>query len=181
MMNQRKYVGIIASTVLAALSWSGPADSQALKTAYPKMAPVEQYRIANREDEIALARSAAPPSISGDAEVLVLGSHGYETAVKGKNGFVCFVQRSWAAGFDDPVFWNPKIRGPNCFNPPAARTELPQNLKRTEWVLAGATRQQMIERTKAAVASHDFKAPEAGAFSFMLSKNGYLGDDAAGP
>jgi hypothetical protein len=181
MMNQRTAVGILASTVLAALSWSSPAHSQVLKTAYPEMAPAEQYRIANREDEIALARSAAPPSISGDAEVLVLGSHGYETAVKGKNGFVCFVQRSWAAGFDAPEFWNPKIRGPNCFNPPAARTELPQNLKRTEWVLAGATRQQMIERTKAAVASHDFKAPEAGAFSFMLSKNGYLSDDGAGP
>ena len=77
MMNQRKAVGILASTVLAGLSWSGPANSQALKTAYPEMAPSEQYRIANREDEIALARSAAPPSISGDAEVLVLGSHGY--------------------------------------------------------------------------------------------------------
>src|ERR1700688_37619 len=114
MMNQRQAAGIVASTVLAALSWSGPARSQALKTAYPEMAPIEQYRIANREDEIALARSAAPPSISGDAEVLVLGSHGYETAVKGKNGFVCFVQRSWVAGFDAPEFWNPKIRGPNC-------------------------------------------------------------------
>jgi len=181
MMNRRKALGILASTVLAAMSGSTPADSQALKTAYPKMAPVEQYRIANREDEIALARSAAPPSISRDAEVLVLGSHGYETAVKGRNGFVCFVQRSWTAGFDDPEFWNPKIRGPNCFNPPAARTELLLNLKRTEWVLAGATREQMIERTRAAVLHHDFKTPEAGAFSFMLSKNGYLSDKGAGP
>jgi hypothetical protein len=145
------------------------------------MAPVEQYRIANREEEIALARSAAPPSISGDAQVLVLGNHGYETAVKGKNGFVCFVERSWAAGFDDPEFWNPKLRAPNCFNPSAARTELPQYLKRTQWVLAGATREQLVERTKAAVAGHSFKAPEAGAFSFMLSKDGYVGDAAAGP
>ena len=90
------------------------------------MAPVNQYRIANRADEIALARSAAPPSISADATVLVLGSQGYETAVNGKNGFVCFVERSWAAGFHDPEFWNPKLRAPNCFNPPAVRTELPQ-------------------------------------------------------
>jgi len=181
MMNQRKAVGILASTALAALSWSGPAHSQAPRTAYPEMAPAEQYRIASREDEIALARSAAPPSISGDAEVLVLGSRGYETAVKGKNGFVCFVERSWAAGFDDPEFWNPRVRAPNCFNPPAARTELPRYLERTEWVLAGTSRQQMIERTRTAVASHDFKSPEAGALSFMLSKNGYLSDDAAGP
>src|SRR5262249_24992204 len=132
-------------------------------------------------DEIALARSAAPPSISGDAQILVLGTQGYETAVKGTNGFVCFVERSWAAGLDDAEFWNPKLRAPNCFNPPAVRTELPQYLKRTEWVLAGATREQIIERTKAAIASHAFRAPETGALSFMLSKSGYLSDDAAGP
>src|SRR5689334_20531245 len=181
MMNHKEVAGVFASTVLAALSWSDPAHSQAVETPYPKMLPIEQYRFARREDEIALARTAAPPSISRDAEVLVLGSHGYETAVKGTNGFVCFVQRSWTAGFDDPEFWNPKIRGPNCFNPPAARTELLQNLKRTEWVLAGVSRQQMIERTRAAVANHDFKPPEAGALSFMLSKNGYLSDRGAGP
>ena len=181
MMNLRKSLGILGSTALAGLSWSGPAQSETSKTAYPQMAPVEQYRMASRDDEIALARSAAPPSISADAEVLVLGSRSYETAVKGKNGFVCFVERSWAAGFDDREFWNPKLRAPNCFNPPAARTELPRYLKRTEWVLAGATKQQLIERTTAAVADQSFKSPEAGAFSFMLSKKGYLGDGVAGP
>jgi hypothetical protein len=181
MLNPRKALGILASTVLAAWSANGPANAQTMKPAYPEMAPVERYRIANREDEVALARSAAPPSISGDAEVLVLGSHGYETAVKGRNGFVCFVERSWAAGFDDPEFWNPRIRAPNCFNPPAVRSELPNVLKRTEWVLAGATRRQLIEKARAAVASREFKAPEAGAFSFMLSKEGYLNDEAAGP
>ncbi len=180
-MNERRAVGILSSALLAALSWSGPAQAQALKTRYPEMAPVNQYRIANRADEIALARSAAPPSISADATVLVLGSQGYETAVNGKNGFVCFVERSWAAGFHDPDFWNPKLRAPNCFNPPAVRTELPNYLKRTEWVLAGSTREQLIEKTKAAFARHTLKAPEAGAFSFMLSKDGYLGDEAAGP
>jgi len=181
MMTQRKTVGSLVLTALAALTLSSPVLSQAVKTPYPAMAPAEQYRIANREDEIVLARSAAPPSISADAEVLVLGSQGYETAAKGKNGFVCFVERSWAAGFDDPDFWNPRVRAPNCFNAPAARTELPEYLKRTEWVLAGATRQQLIEKTKAAFASHSFKFPEAGAISFMLSKEGYLGDQAGGP
>jgi hypothetical protein len=172
---------ILVATVLVASSLSSPAWPQSLKTPYPEMAPVEAYRIANRQDEIALARTAAPASISADAEVLVLGAHGYEAAAKGSNGFVCFVERSWAAGLDDPEFWNPKIRAPNCFNPPAARTELPQILKRTEWVLAGATRQQLIEKSRAAVASHTFKPPEAGAFSFMLSKEGYLGDGVGGP
>lgn len=181
MKSQRIPVGILASTVLVSSMWAGPARAQTPKTAYPEMAPVEQYRIASRAEEIALARSAAPPSISKDATVLVLGNRGYETAVKGSNGFVCFVERSWDAPFDAPEFWNPKLRGPNCFNAAAVRSELPQLLKRTEWVLAGATRDQIIEKTKAAVASHEFKDPEPGALSFMLSKNGYLSDDAAGP
>ena len=79
-MNRRRTVGILSSVFLTALTWSAPGQSQALKTPYLEMAPAEQYRIAKREDEIALARSSAPPSISGDAQVLVLGSHGYETA-----------------------------------------------------------------------------------------------------
>ena len=149
--------------------------------AYPAMAPIAHYRISARDDEVALARSAAPPSISKDAEVLVLGDRGYETAVKGKNGFVCFIERSWDAGFDDPQFWNPKLRAPNCFNPPAVRTVLPQYLKRTEWVLAGVGRQEMKAKARSAFASHEFKSPEPGAFSFMLSKDGYVSDDADGP
>jgi hypothetical protein len=161
---------------------NGAAQGQDKKpTTYAAMAPVEQYRIANPDDEIALARSAAPPSVSADAEVLVLGSRGYETAVKGKNGFVCFVERSWSAGFDDPEFWNPKLRAPNCFNPPAVRTVLLQYVKRTEWVLTRATRQQLVDKARAAFASGQFGPPEAGSFSFMLSKQGYLSDNGAGP
>ncbi len=161
-----------------------PVAAQAQDTksaAYLAMAPVEQYRIANREAEIALARTAAPPSISADAEVLVLGSQGYEVAVKGKNGFVCFVERSWTAGFDDRQFWNPKLRAPNCFNPQAVHSVLPQYLERTTWVLAGDTRPQMIEKARAAFARHHFVTPEAGSISFMLSKEGYVSDDAGGP
>jgi hypothetical protein len=169
-------------SILWLLGLLGLAAAQEKKPApYPAMAPVAQYRIADAQDEIALARSAAPPSISADAEVLVLGRQGYETAVKGRNGFVCFVERSWAAGFDDAEFWNPKLRAPNCFNPPAVRSVLPQYLKRTEWVLAGVGKAQMIEKARAAVADHSFGAPEAGSFSFMLSKQGYLSDDGAGP
>ena len=112
---------------------------------------------------------------------MIEGKRGYETAVKGRNGFVCFVERSWTAGFDDAEFWNPKLRGPNCFNPAAVRSVLPQYLQRTEWVLAGVGRTQMIEKARAAFANGRFTAPEAGSLSFMLSKQGYLSDDSAGP
>jgi hypothetical protein len=172
-----KMLSLVTILLLAAL-----ARAEEQKAArYPTMAPPEQYRMASAQEEIALARSAAPPSISADAEVLVLGKRGYEVAVKGKNGFVCLVQRSWTAGFEDPEFWNPKLRGPDCFSPPAARSVLPQYLKRTESVLAGATRQQLVEQARSAFASHTFGPPEPGSFGFMLSKNGYVSDNPGGP
>jgi hypothetical protein len=140
------------------------------------MAHIVQYRITSASEEIALARSAAPTSISGDADVLTLGDHGYETAVKGKNGFICLVERSWAADFDDAEFWNPKLRAPICYNPAAGRTVLPGYLERTKWALAGLTKNAMIDRTKSALAVNTLTAPEPGALSFMMSKQGYLGD-----
>src|SRR5271170_3011082 len=126
---------------LCGLAWLltsiGSADADTAKPAYPSMAPIQQYRVATAAEEIALSRSAAPTAISGDASILTLGSHGYETAAKGKNGFVCLVWRSWTAGFEDADFWNPKLRGPICLNPTAARSVLPGYLERTKWVLAG--------------------------------------------
>jgi hypothetical protein len=140
------------------------------------MAPLAQYQVASPSEEVALARSAAPTSISGDAEVLTLGDHGYERAVKGKNGFVCLVERSWAAGFDDAEFWNPKIRAPMCLNPAAARTVLPGYLERAQWVLAGRAKSDMIARTRTAIAANRFVMPEPGAMCYMMSKQGYLSD-----
>ncbi len=138
------------------------AQTQNAKAPYPTMAPLEQYLIADRDAEIALARSAAPESISGDAEVLVLRRHGYETAIKGKNGFVCFVQRSWAAAPDDPEFWNPKLRAPICINAPAARSFLPLINKKTEWVLAGRSKAQILEDLQTAFDKKDLPTLEPG-------------------
>jgi hypothetical protein len=102
---QREKVGSIAASSIAlavmfATAWHATAQNATAAT-YPSMAPLDQYLMEDRNSEIALARSAAPESISRDAEVLVLGRHGYETAIRGKNGFVCIVQRSWTAPIDD--------------------------------------------------------------------------------
>ncbi|MGC2194576.1 MAG: hypothetical protein WA628_07865 [Terriglobales bacterium] len=163
-----------ALVVLLSTAWQ--ARAQQAQTAYLKMAPLEQYLMADRNAEIALARSAAPESISHDAQVLVLGQHGYETAVKGKNGFVCMVQRSWTAGIDDPDFWNPKLRAPICFNPPAARSYLPFEIKKTEWLLAGQSKAQMFASIKAGLDRKELPTPESGAMGYMMSKQGYLND-----
>ncbi len=163
-----------ALIVLLAAAWQ--TQAQDAKAQYLGMAPLDQYLMADRNAEIALARSAAPESISRDAEVLVLGRHGYETAVKGKNGFVCVVERSWAAPIDDPNFWNPKLRGPICLNPPAVRSYLPLTLKKTELVLAGQSKAQMFEGIKAGLDKKELPTPEYGAMGYMLSKEQYLGD-----
>ena len=176
----RNLIAGSAAVFLASACAGLPAMAQA-STRYPAMAPVAQYLIADRSAEIALARSAAPPSVSGDAEVLVLGPHGYVPAASGKNGFVCLVERAWFSGVSDDGFWNPKLRGPDCYNREAARSVLPTFLTRTKWVLAGASQAEIRTRTAAAMADGRIRPPEAGAMNFMLSKDGYLGDDAGGP
>jgi hypothetical protein len=176
-MNRTRFAVVVSLIFIPVLIAGGALHTWAEdnKTPYPSMAPLDQY-LMERNAEIALARSAAPESISGDAEVMVLGRHGYETTNKGKNGFVCVVQRSWIAPFNDPGFWNPKGRAPICLNPPAARSYLPLILKRTELVLAGRSKAQMFEDLKAAVDRKELPAIESGAMSYMLSKQAYLSD-----
>src|ERR1700690_82817 len=90
----------MALIIVLGCAWHAIAEDS--KAPYLTMAPLEQYLMEDQKSEIALAQSAAPESISRDAEVMVLGRHGYETAIKGKNGFVCIVERSWTAPLDDP-------------------------------------------------------------------------------
>jgi len=182
-MNQmgQKIVAMIASGTFVLVIGLGAlrqAHAREAKEPYPSMAPLDQY-LMDRNAEIAMARSAAPEAISRDADVLVLGRQGYETAVKGKNDFVCVVERGWMGPFDGEFaanFWNPKLRGPLCFNPPAARSILPMTYKRTEMVLAGQSKAQIIEGIKTFIKQ---KLPplEPGAMSYMMSKEQYLTDD----
>jgi hypothetical protein len=169
-----KRIALGSSVLVLALGAISQMEAQS-KTPYPDMAALDRYLMPDRNAEIALARSAAPDSISHDAKVLVLGPHGYETAVEGKNGFVCIVERGWMAPFDNPEFWNPKIRGPLCFNPPAARSILPMTYKRTEMVLGGQSKAQIMEGI-ATFAKKELPALEPGAFTYMLSKEAYLTD-----
>jgi hypothetical protein len=136
---RKKHVTIIALALVVQVALTASvrqARAQAERAPYPSMAPLDQYLIPDTNSEIALARSAAPPSISDGAEVMVLGRDGFTTAAKGR-GFLCLVERSWGAATDDPDFWNPKVRAPICFNPASARTFAPIFLMKTKLVLAG--------------------------------------------
>ena len=157
-------------------AWTLPACSAAAQAEYPRMAPVGQYLIADRASEIALARSAAPKPIADKATILTLGKGGYETAIKGTNGFVCFVERSWANDFDFGQFWNPRLISPQCWNAAAASSLLQDYLARTKWALSGASTEEMAARTKAELANHQIGPPAPGSMAYMLSKHQYFHD-----
>jgi hypothetical protein len=176
---QKKTLSFLALAFLAQAVLPGAtcqARAQAEKASYPGMAPLDRYLMPNVNSEIALARSAAPASISDGAEVLVLGPKGYKTAVKGTNGFLCVVERSWGAATDEPDFWNPKVRAPICFNPPAARTFVPIFLMKTKLVLAGKSKTEIVEATASALDKKELPGLEPGAMCYMMSKQQYLSD-----
>ncbi|HEV2297184.1 MAG TPA: hypothetical protein VGR72_01555 [Candidatus Acidoferrales bacterium] len=177
-MNRNIVKILILGAFVVGSIWHVQAQAQDAKSPYPSMAPVEQYMMADRNAEIALARSAAPESVSRDAEVLALGRHGYETAVKGTNGFVCLVERAWNAPFDNPEFWNPKNRSANCYNPPAAKSILPLIVKRAELVLAGEPKDQVLKDI-IAFGKKEVPPLEPGAMCIMMSKGSYLTDSGS--
>lgn len=177
-MRQAK-VGIVALAVAMLGVGSGvrqKACAQANATAYPTMAPLDRYLMPDVKSEIALARSAAPAAISDSAEVMVLGRNGYTVAVQGTNGFLCLVERSWAKPTNDPGFWNPKMRAPNCFNARAARTFEPVYLMKTKLVLAGKSKAEIDRAIASALDTHELPVLAPGAMCFMMSKEQYLGD-----
>ena len=150
-------------------------SAQTAASTYPKMAPLEQY-LMDSDAEITLARSAAPEAISRDASVMVMSGHGYQIAVQGKNGWTCIVDRGWGGMFDNPDFWNPKIRAAGCLNPSATRSVLPYDVKRTELVLKGLSKPEIIAATQTAIAKKELPLLEPGAMCYMMSKMDYLFD-----
>ncbi len=166
----------LAVTLALLMGTTSLAVGQDRRTPYPAMAPIGQYLMPDRAAEIALARSAAPAAISSHATVLVLGRAGYETAVEGDNGFVCLVLRSWMAPFASGEFWNARIRSPVCDNPQAARFTRPLVVRRTALALSGCSPAQIADSVSADLAKEVLPAPAPGAMTYMMSKEGYLGD-----
>jgi hypothetical protein len=180
-MNQwgKKMLAMIALgtyALLVGLGEAWQAQAQDAKENYQTMAPLDQYLIVDREAEIALAKSAAPPAISSDADVLIFEKDGYHTAIQGKNGFTCLLERPWMQPIDSTEFWNPKLRVPICYNPPAVRSILPYTILRTKLLLSGLTKAQMVENIQSQLANGLLPMPEPGAMSYMMSKNQYFGE-----
>ena len=167
-------VAVGALALVSLLSMTVSTRAQEAERPYPKMLPLSQY-LMDRNAAIALARSAAPEGISKDASVLVLTPKGWETAVKGTNGFVCMAGPSWTASIDFYDVWSPKQRGAICLNPAAVRSILPIFRKLTEMTLAGVTSaKERIAGIQEAYAKKEIPPVESGAMSYMMSKDAYL-------
>jgi hypothetical protein len=173
-MNRPILVPFLSIAALFALRVPGFAQKQG-PSSDPHMVLSNRYLESDRNTEIALARSAAPQSISENASVLVLGPNGYELAIQGTNGFTCAVERSWMLPFDDPEFSNPEVRLPLCFNQPGARTHWPLTVKTTELALRGLSKEQIFDAIKAAFENKEIPLPEPGAMCYMMSKKQNFG------
>ena len=77
--------------------------------------------------------------------------------------------------YDDPEFWDPKVRLPLCVNSPAARSHLPLTFHQTELALFGTPKAQMFDRTKAAFNKKELLVPEPGSMCYMMSKQQNFG------
>jgi len=140
------------------------------------MPPISQY-LKTPNAEIALARTAAPASISNDATVMILTAHGYSIVAKGRNGFTCLVERAWM-DLNIPSSWNVKIQHPVCYNAAASRTVLPYTLKRTTLVLGGATEAQIEETMSGAMSEKTLLPAAPDSIAYMMSKQQYIDDNA---
>jgi len=167
---------LLACAALAFLPWT---QSQSLakpgQTPEPAMAPLSQFMMPEKQ-EAAIARSAAPKSVSDNAQVMVLGPHGYTTVANGSNGFLCIVERSWARPTNDPGYWDPKMSGPVSYNAAAAKTFVPLDLMKTKLVLEGKSKAEIAKTIASALDKNELPALGPDAMCYMLSKQQYFDD-----
>ena len=122
-----------------------------------------------REAEIALARSAAPASVSAEARVLVFTDTGFVVADSGSNGVTCMVNRSWPASLE-----------PHCFDAEASQTILPIELRRTMLHHRGLGVAEVNREIADGLAAGRFRLPRRPAMSYMMSREQQLiGDDGS--
>jgi hypothetical protein len=155
-----KHIALAVAAVLAVQTTAHAQDR--------KYAPFSEYLMA-RESEIALARSAAPERISSRATMKVLTRDGYEVAVKGDNGFLCMVMRSWSAAPDPEATYYSKLRAPICFDPVAARTVAPAEELRTRLGLEGKPPEAIAHEVAVRYGLGQLPKMEGVAFAYMWS------------
>ena len=167
----------IAACLAALVAWAAVVPGRAkVGTHYP---PLAEY-LMPRDAEIALARSAAPPDVSGRATIKILTESGYQAVSDGDNGFVCLVMRGWSAPTYTPAqfrdfVYDASIRAPICFDPQASRTVMPYYELRSKLGMAGNDPDQITEGVQAAYATGQLPRRDAVSFAYMWSADQNLG------
>lgn len=119
------------------------------------------------EREIALARSAAPASISADARVLMLADTGYVTIAPGTSGVTCVVNRSWDRSLE-----------PHCYDPEGSATVMRIELRRELLRHLGKSEKEIASDLGEALLAGTLKLPSRPALSYMMSAGQLLYDDS---
>jgi hypothetical protein len=160
-----------ASTCVLLLAISTPAAAQTTSTtqavtnggtaAAPALPP-----LLDREREVTLARSAAPPAISADATVLVLARGGYVVAETGTNGVTCLVDRS-----------DPRALEPHCYDPEGSRTIVRIRLREAELREQGRSEKEIDADVNDGIRTGRLALPSRPAMSYMMSAGQVLYDE----
>jgi hypothetical protein len=154
-----RYVSSVAGVALGMMAGAVHAQEKTSKRQ-------GERRPMDRTEEITLARTAAPASVSDAATIWVLGPKGYEVAVEGTNGAACYVGRSWLDSVE-----------PHCYDAEGAVTIMPMERRRVEMYGRGIGRDE-VERTMAdGITTGEFRLPRRPAVTYMMSPRQVLYDD----
>jgi hypothetical protein len=132
--------------------------------------PPGPRRLLDRHDEVSLARSAAPASVSARARVWYFDNGTYVVADSGSNGVECFVSRGWSASLE-----------PQCFDAEAASTVMRLEMKAVELAHAGVAPAEAARQLSLGLANGSFQLPQRLAMSWMMSSAQELIDDGGKP
>lgn len=109
-------------------------------------------------EEMALARSAAPASISDSAAVWVFTDSGYVQATRGDGSAACYVSRSWPTSIE-----------PHCFDAEGAATIMKIHMREVELLHRGATPAQADRELGSAIMNGTLSLPRRPVMSWMMS------------
>lgn len=130
--------------------------------------PTSQVRFDSstpRQRQIELAESAAPAEVSSRATIYVLGSHGYEKAREGSNGFSCLVERQYATTME-----------PECFDAEGSKTTLLARMRVEELRSQGKPEEAIEAEIEAGYKSGKFIAPRKPGIVYMMSGENWVFD-----
>jgi hypothetical protein len=115
------------------------------------------------ECEEALALSALPERLRGDATTYTLTNHGFERSRAGHGPFTCIVERN-----------HPLALIPQCVDAAGAETIIPALIFKSERALAGRSPEEVAAEFEQKARDGEFQAPARPGISYMTSPYNYI-------